>query len=48
MINFVRGLDLSNVERAAQRLTPGTRVQVLFKEVPEGRITDFHYILPSN
>jgi hypothetical protein len=48
MINFVRGLDLSNVERAAQRLTPGTRVQVLFKEVPEGRITDFHYVLPSN
>jgi uncharacterized protein len=48
MINFVRGLDLRDVERAAQRLTPGTRVQVLFKEVPEGRITDFHYILLSN
>jgi hypothetical protein len=27
-------------------LTPGTRVQVLFKDSPEGRITDFHYILP--
>jgi hypothetical protein len=46
MINFVRGLDLSDVERAAERLIPGTRVQVLFKDAPEGRITDFHYVLP--
>jgi uncharacterized protein len=45
MINYVRGLDLSNVERAAERLKPGTRVRVEFKDKPEGRITDFHYVL---
>ena len=48
IINFVRGLDLSNVERAAERLKPGTRVQVQFKDDPEGRITDFHYVLPPH
>lgn len=43
MINFVRGLDLSDVPRAMAALKPGTRVQVRFKDQPEGRITDFHY-----
>jgi uncharacterized OB-fold protein len=47
MINFVRNLDLSNVERAADRLKPGTRVRVQFIDNPQGRITDFHYVLPS-
>ena len=45
MINFVHGLDLSDVKRAAERLKPGTRVQVQFIDKPEGRITDFHYVL---
>lgn len=47
LINFVRDLDLSNVERAAERLKPGARVRVEFKDKPEGRITDFHYILKA-
>ena len=47
MINFVRELDLSNVERAAARLTPGARVRVRFKDNPEGRITDFDYVLSN-
>ena len=47
MINFVRGLDLSDVKSAAARLEPGTRVRVEFKDNPEGRITDFHYVLPT-
>jgi hypothetical protein len=47
MINFVRGLDLSDVKSAAERLKPGTRVRVEFKDNPEGRITDFHYVLPA-
>ena len=47
VINFVRDLDLSNVERAAQRLKPGARVRVEFKDKPEGRITDFHYVLAA-
>jgi hypothetical protein len=47
LINFVRGMDLSNVEHAAQRLNPGTRVGVEFIDNPQGRITDFHYVLPA-
>jgi uncharacterized OB-fold protein len=47
LINFVRGLDLTDVRRAAKLLEPGTRVRVQFKEKPEGRITDFHYVLPA-
>jgi uncharacterized protein len=45
LINFVRDVDLKNVEQAAERLKPGTRVRVRFKDNPEGRITDFHYVL---
>lgn len=45
MINFVEGLDLSDPEKAAAKLAPGTRVNVRFKDKPEGRVTDFHYIL---
>lgn len=45
MVNFVRGLDMSNIPEAAAKLTPGTHVKVKFKENPEGRITDFHYEL---
>ena len=47
IINFVRDLDLSDVERAAERIKPGARVRVRFKENPEGRVTDFHYVLPA-
>jgi uncharacterized protein len=47
IINFVRGMDLSNVEHAAQRLNPGTRVRVEFIDNPQGRITDFHYVLSA-
>ncbi|MGB9069897.1 MAG: Zn-ribbon domain-containing OB-fold protein [Candidatus Acidiferrales bacterium] len=46
MINFVRDLDLSNVKHAAESLKPGTRVRVQFINEPQGRITDFHYVLP--
>jgi uncharacterized OB-fold protein len=45
LVNFVRGMDLSDVPAAAGRLKPGTRVKVVFKDTPEGRITDFHYEL---
>lgn len=44
MVNFVRNEDLSDVPAAAARLKPGTRVRVVFKDNPEGRITDFHYV----
>ncbi|HRH89577.1 MAG TPA: OB-fold domain-containing protein [Rubrivivax sp.] len=45
LLNFVRGLDLSDLPKAAARLQPGARVRVVFKDAPEGRITDFHYEL---
>lgn len=45
MVNFVRGLDLSDVPAAAKRLVPGTRARVKFVDAPQGRITDFHYEL---
>lgn len=47
MVNFVKGMDLSDVPAAAARLVPGARVRVQFTERPEGRITDFHYVLPA-
>lgn len=43
LLNFVRGIDLSDLPAAAARLQPGARVRVVFKDAPEGRITDFHY-----
>ncbi|MEY4711701.1 MAG: hypothetical protein RIS88_1151 [Pseudomonadota bacterium] len=45
LVNFVRGLDLSDVKAASQKLLPGTRVKVVFDAVPKGSITDFHYEL---
>ncbi|MBP6019010.1 MAG: Zn-ribbon domain-containing OB-fold protein [Burkholderiaceae bacterium] len=45
MVNFVKGMDLDDVPLAAQLLKPGTRVKVVFNEAPEGKITDFHYVL---
>lgn len=44
LLNFVKGIDLADVPKAAERLTPGTRVRVEFAKKPEGRITDFHYV----
>jgi uncharacterized protein len=43
--NFVRGIDLSDLDSARSRLTIGSRVRVCFSAKPEGRITDFHYAL---
>jgi hypothetical protein len=45
LLNFVKGEDLSDVPAAAARLKPGTRVRVAFVSKPEGRVTDFHYVL---
>jgi uncharacterized OB-fold protein len=45
LLNFVRDLDLGDVPKAAARLQPGTKVRVRFDPKPQGRITDFHYVL---
>lgn len=44
IVNYVEGLDLSDVRDAAARLRPGTRVRVEFVPEPEGRITDFFFV----
>jgi Predicted nucleic-acid-binding protein containing a Zn-ribbon len=43
MVNFVRGLDLSDLNRALKRIKIGAKVKVAFKRKREGRITDFWY-----
>lgn len=45
MVNFVEGLDLSDIRVAAERLKPGARAKVVFRDQREGRVTDFYYML---
>lgn len=47
MLNFVKGVDLSSIERGAELLAVGNRVRVVWKDQREGRITDFYYELES-
>ena len=44
MINYVKGVDLSNIKEAAKKLS-GKKVKVVFHDQREGRVTDFHYEL---
>jgi uncharacterized OB-fold protein len=43
MVNFVKGLDLSDLNGALGQIKIGTKVKVVFKKKREGRITDFWY-----
>lgn len=45
MLNFVRGLDLADLEAALKRLAIGNRVRVVFRPLEErqGGVTDFWY-----
>lgn len=45
MVNFVKHLDLTDVLAATDRLKPGTRARVQFIDKPQGRVTDFYYVL---
>jgi len=45
MLNYVIGVDFSDLEKAADSLKIGTRVRVIFNEEREGKITDFKYTL---
>jgi uncharacterized protein len=45
MMNYVRGLDFSDIEETAKILQIGNRVTVTFKEEREGKVTDFEYTL---
>jgi uncharacterized OB-fold protein len=45
LVNFVRGVDLSDVPAAARALAVGSRVTVGWSRSRKGRITDFHWRL---
>jgi uncharacterized OB-fold protein len=45
VLNAITGVDLSDVDAAAQLLLSGPRVRVEFKDECEGRITDFHFVV---
>jgi uncharacterized OB-fold protein len=47
MVNMVEGVDLSDVEAAAEKLSIGSRVKAVFEPEAEreARVTDFHYEL---
>ena len=48
VLNYVRGVDLSDINSAAAILMKRPRVQARFEDIREGRITDFHFeIRPS-
>lgn len=45
MANFVKGMELNDVEEALKHIKIGARVRVVFKKKRHGRITDFWYEL---
>lgn len=45
LVNLVLGLDLSDIEAAAARLQEQPRIRVAFIDEPQGRITDFAFVL---
>ena len=45
ILNYVSGLEFSDLEETAERLKIGSRVALIFKEQREGRVTDFEYKL---
>lgn len=42
--NYVEELDLSDTEKAMERIKPGSRVRVKFIDRPEGKVTDFFFV----
>lgn len=48
ILNYLDGVDLSDIDAAATVLMGHPPVEVVFDDAPEGRITDFHFrLLPS-
>jgi uncharacterized OB-fold protein len=48
ILNFIRSVDLRDIDAAGARLFDQTRVSVEFSDVPQGRITDFHFRLQNS
>lgn len=45
ILNFISGIDLSDFDAAGAILLSSPRVRVEFKDICEGRITDFHFVI---
>lgn len=45
LVNLVHGLDLSDIAAAAELLQSQPRIRAAFIDKPQGRITDFHFVL---
>jgi hypothetical protein len=45
LVNFVRNVDLADLNNAAKQLAIGRRVRVVFEKRRKGTINDFHYEL---
>ncbi len=45
LLSFVDGLDLDDIEGTAKALLGQPRVEVVFADEPQGRMTDFHFRL---
>jgi len=45
MVNFVKEFDMSDLRAASGRVKPGVRVKVKWIDKPEGKATDFYYVL---
>jgi uncharacterized protein len=43
LLNFIDGVDLSDLDAAAAQLMTGPAVEVAFVDAPQGRITDFRF-----
>jgi uncharacterized OB-fold protein len=43
ILNYIEGLDLSDLDRAAEFLLTQPAVETVFDDEPAGRITDFHF-----
>jgi uncharacterized OB-fold protein len=48
ILNYVRGVNLSDINAAAARLMKRPRVRVHFSDTREGRITDFHFEIEAS
>lgn len=45
LLNYVSGVDLTDIDAAAHVLMRRPRVTTVFKDQREGRITDFHFVV---
>lgn len=47
IMHYIRGVDLSDVDRAGRSLRIGTRMRAVWKEKRTGNVTDIDYFTPE-